>query len=196
MNDATPPLPRRVDCGGHSVELKAMAAGDEAAVLTFAQALAPHDLLFLRRDISQPKVVEAWVRSIEAGDIVTVLAWSGERVVGCAAVVRDPLSWSPHVAELRVVIAESMRGKGLGHLLTQEAFSQGLQAGAEKLTAQMTLDQKGAQAVFEGLGFSVEALLRDQVRDRDGRKHDVLILSHDVARVSDRHAAYGLSEAF
>ncbi len=196
MNDATPPLPRRVDCGGQTVELKAMAAGDEAAVLTFAQALAPHDLLFLRRDISQPKVVEAWVRSIEAGDIVTVLAWSGERVVGCAAVVRDPLSWSPHVAELRVVIAESMRGKGLGHLLTQEAFSQGLQAGAEKLTAQMTLDQKGAQAVFEGLGFSVEALLRDQVRDRDGRKHDVLILSHDVARVSDRHAAYGLSEAF
>ena len=196
MNDTSPTLARSVDAGGQPLELKAMAAGDEAAVLAFARALAPHDLLFLRRDISQPKVVEAWVRSIEAGDIVTVLAFEGERVVGCAAVVRDPLSWSPHVAELRVVIAESMRGKGLGHLLTQEAFSQALKAGAEKLTAQMTLDQKGAQSVFEGLGFSVEALLRDHVRDREGRKHDVLILSHDVARVSDRHAAYGLSEAF
>ena len=68
--------------------------------------------------------------------------------------------------------------------------------GAEKITAYMTIDQKGAQAVFEGLGFSIEAVMRDQVRDPDGRKFDMLILSHDVARVSARHEAYGLNEAF
>ena len=100
------------------------------------------------------------------------------------------------MGELRIVIAEAMRGRGLGQQLTQEAFAQGLAWGCEKLTAQMTLDQKGAQAVFEGLGFSIEAVLRDHAKGRDGPKHDLLILSHDVGAVRDRHAAYGLAEAF
>jgi len=60
----------------------------------------------------------------------------------------------------------------------------------------MTLDQKGAIATFEGLGFRPEALLRDQVKDREGNKHDLLVLSHEVARFESQLAAYGVSEAF
>ena len=45
-----------------------------------------------------------------------------------------------------------MRGKGLGRLLTQEAFAQALERGIEKMVAQMTVDQKGAIATFEGWG--------------------------------------------
>jgi L-amino acid N-acyltransferase YncA len=189
-------LPRALDCGGERLELRAMTASDEAPVLAFAQALPEHDLLFLRRDITQPKVVSAWARSIEAGDIFTVLAWREDSVVGCAAVVRDPLSWSGHVGELRIVVAEELRGHGLGALLTQEAFARALAQGCEKLIAQMTLDQKSAAAVFEGLGFVIEAVLKEQVKDRSGRRHDVLILSCDAARMDARHAAYGLDEAF
>jgi RimJ/RimL family protein N-acetyltransferase len=189
-------LPRSLDLDGEAIELRAMSGADEAAVLAFANAAPAHDLLFLARDITHPKVVKAWVREIEAGTITTVLAWRGEAIVGCAAILRDPLSWSGHVAEIRVVLLDGMRGKGLGRLLTEEAFASALGQGAEKITARMTLDQKGAIAVFEGLGFTLEAMLRDQVKDRDGRKHDLLILSHDVARMSAQHEAYGLGEAF
>ena len=38
--------------------------------------------------------------------------------------------------------------------------------GIEKRTAQMTVDQRGAIALFEGMGFRAEALLANQVRDR------------------------------
>jgi RimJ/RimL family protein N-acetyltransferase len=196
MNDAHARLPRAIDLGGETIELRAMTGSDEAAVIAFAQAVSMHDLLFLARDITHPKVVKAWIRDIEAETITTLLAWRGDRIIGCAAIVRDRLAWSGHVAELRVVLLESMRGKGLGHQLTEEAFATALAAGAEKITARMTLDQKGAIAVFEGLGFTIEALLRDQVKDRDGRRHDILILSHDVARTSAQHEAYGLGEAF
>ena len=197
MNDAPHHrLPRALDLDGEAIELRTMSGADEAAVLAFGNAAPAHDLLFLARDITHPKVVKAWVREIEAGTITTVLAWGGEAIVGCAAIIRDPLSWSGHVAEIRVVLLDSMRGKGLGRLLTEEAFATALGQGAEKITARMTLDQKGAIAVFEGLGFTLEAMLRDQVKDRDGRKHDLLILSHDVARMSAQHEAYGLGEAF
>jgi hypothetical protein len=60
----------------------------------------------------------------------------------------------------------------------------------------MTLDQKGAISTFEGIGFRPEALLRDQVKDRHGNKHDLLVLTHEVARFEAQRRAYGVSEAF
>ncbi len=94
------------------------------------------------------------------------------------------------------MVAESMRGAGLGRVLTQEAFANALAGGIEKMVAQMTLDQKGAIATFEGLGFRPEALLRDQVKDRQGNKHDLLVLSHEVAKFEAQRAAYGVNQAF
>ena len=76
-----------------------------------------------------------------------------------------------------------MRGKGLGRVLTEAIFAQALEHGIEKMVAQMTIDQKGAIATFEELGFRPEALLRDHVKDRYGEKHDLLVYSHDVRRV-------------
>jgi RimJ/RimL family protein N-acetyltransferase len=61
--------------------------------------------------------------------------------------------------------------------------------------AQMTVDQKGAIAVFEGMGFRPEALLRDHVKEREGNKHDLLVLSHHVVRFQSQMDADGVSEA-
>jgi hypothetical protein len=59
----------------------------------------------------------------------------------------------------------------------------------------MTADQEAASVVFETLGFRTEALLRDHVKDREGRKLDLLIMAHDVARFLAQMEAYGLAEA-
>jgi RimJ/RimL family protein N-acetyltransferase len=65
----------------------------------------------------------------------------------------------------------------------------------EKIVAQMTTDQVGAIEVFETMGFKAEALLRDHVKDRDGSKHDLVILGHDVARFAAQQRAYGVDDA-
>jgi RimJ/RimL family protein N-acetyltransferase len=188
--------PRSIEHKDGSVLLRLMTAGDEPAVLGFAEQLPAHDLLFLRRDITQPKVLSAWVRDIETDDITSLLALEGERLVGCTAVVRDQKSWSPHVGDVRVLISPAMRAQGLGRVLIQECFLIALGLGLEKVTAHMTADQVAAIGVFESMGFTPEALLRDHVRDRSGVKHDVVILGHDVAAFQARMHAYGLLEAF
>jgi len=187
--------PRKVVCGDVEFELRLLTPADDAAVLAFAQKLSAHDLLFLRRDISQPKVVAAWMEATRSGLITTLLAVRDGAVFACATIVRDALSWSGHVGEMRVIVEASMRGKGLGQKLTQECFAIALEMGLEKMTAQMTVDQRGAITVFEGLGFRAEALLHDHVKDRDGKKHDIVILSHDVEKFQVQMAAYGLTEA-
>ena len=190
----TYPMTRRA--GNQDVTLRHMSAGDKAGILAFARALPEHDLLFLRRDITQEDAVNDWIREMEAGEIVSIVATKGADIVGYATIHLSTLRWTAHVAELRVMVAASMRGAGLGRMLTQEAFANALSAGVEKMVAQMTLDQKGAIATFEGLGFRPEALLRDQVKDRQGNKHDLLVLSHEVARFESQRAAYGVDDAF
>ena len=192
---ATRAYPRAVACEGGEVTFRLMTPDDGAAVLAFAQKLSAHDLLFLRRDITQPKVVSAWMEATRVGRIVTVLASRSGEVLGCATIVRDELSWSKHVGELRVILEPASRGLGLGGKLTQEAFALAIGLGVEKLMAQMTVDQRGAIGVFEGLGFRAEALLHDHVKDRDGNTHDIVILSHDVAKFQSQMAAYGVTEA-
>jgi RimJ/RimL family protein N-acetyltransferase len=192
----TSEFPKTIPVEGGSIELRLMTAADEAAVLAFAQALPTHDLLFLPRDITQPKVISAWVGAIDKGSMTTLLAWHDGKVVGCAAIFRDPHSWSPHAGELRVVTSPSMRGRGAGRALIQACFAIMLQGGIEKIVAQMTIDQQGAIAVFESLGFRSEGLLREHVQDRDGKRHDIVILSHDVAKVLGQMTAYGMARAF
>ena len=194
-SDAIRGYPRTVKLGDDSVVLRPMGPGDREGLLTFSRALAGHDLLFLPIDITRPAVIDSWLAAIDRGAVTTVLAERGGAILGYAAIDRGQIDWSRHVAELRVLVAASMRGKGLGRLLTQEAFALALELGLEKMVAQMTVDQKGAIAVFEGMGFRPEALLRNHVKDRDGKTHDLLILSHDVARFQAQMDAYGVSEA-
>jgi L-amino acid N-acyltransferase YncA len=186
--------PRTTAVDRGEVTLHLMTRDDEQGLLDFAGRLPVHDLLFLRRDITHPKVLAAWSAEIETGGIVSLIARESGTILGCSAVVRDELSFSPHVGELRVLVSLEGRDRGLGRLLIQESFLIALSLELEKLIAQMTVDQKAAIAVFEEMGFSAEALLKAHVRDPDGHKHDLVILSHDVAGFQAQMEAYGLND--
>ncbi len=195
MTDTPRRYPHRVPCGKAEVEIAAMTGADRAALVAFVAALPPRDLLFVRRDIGHPKVIDAWMQALDSGAIASLIARCGDAMVGCTAIVTDALSWSRHVGELRVLVAPDWRGKSLGRVLIQECFAQALAMGLKKLTAQMTVEQRAAIAVFEELGFRAEALLARHVADRDGTLHDLVLLSHDVDAVAARHEVYGLADS-
>ncbi len=196
MSELEGRYPKSVVHGEVELVLRQMSPDDEAAVAAFADSLPRHDLLFLRRDITQAKVRSAWLEQLRAGEITSLVVMHGDQVVGCSAVVTDDHSWSPHVGELRVLLAPDFRSQGLGRQLIQESFLLALARGLEKLTAQMTVDQEGAIAVFQDMGFTPEALLKSHVRDAEGYTHDLVVLSHDVAQSQALMTQYGLDEAF
>lgn len=169
-------------------------AADQQAMLAFATSLPEHDLLFLSRDLKHPRVIEAWAAAIGDGAIDSLVAEDGGHIVGTAALVRDPLGWSPHVGEVRLLVSPDRRGAGLGRDLLEAIFAIAHAHGATKLVAQMTPDQTGSVALFESLGFRGEAMLRDHVRDRSGQLHDLVILSLRVGAVAASHQAFGWNE--
>jgi L-amino acid N-acyltransferase YncA len=195
MSEQHRTYPRTVACGGETVEIARATGADRAALVAFVASLPPYDLLFVPRDLRHPKVVDAWMRSLDAGDVVSLVARHRGAMIGCTAIVVDELSWSRHVGELRVLVSPEWRGRGLGRVLIQECFAQALELGLKKLVAQMTVDQRAAIAVFEELGFRAEALLAGQVADPQGRLHDLVLLAHDVDAVSGRMQTLGLTDA-
>ncbi len=173
------------------ISVRAPTRGDAGALARFAGAMPEHDLLFLARDIREPKVLEAWLRSQEEGHIASLVAVSGGDVVATIAALSDRFSWSPHVWDVRLLVAPAARGKGLGRKLLGAIVDQAIAAGAGKLTARMTPDQAGAITLFEECGFRAEAMLKDQVRAPDGSLHDLAVLSLDPAREAARRGAFG-----
>ena len=185
-------FPMTLEIKGRTITLRMMTSTDGPHLLAFAQQLPDHDLLFLRRDITKQSTIDTWVRNVEDGVMYTVLAEDDRQVLGYSSLYRNDFDWSRHVAELRVLVAPRARSLGLGRLLTRKAFSVALTLGIEKIIARMTPDQTGARTVFEELGFRPEALLRDEVKDRAGKTHDILLMANDVATFLARGEAYGI----
>jgi len=195
MSRAPDGYPKRCALPGCEATIRPVEHADIAALQRFAETLPEHDLLFLSRDITHPKVLEAWLDAAEEGSIYSLLAEAGGKVVAASAIIRDPLGWSRHVGEIRLLVSAELRGKGLGGAMLIETFGIAMRLGVSKLMAKMTPDQTGAIALFMRMGFRGEAMLRAHVMARQGRLFDLAILSHDVGRVSAQHAAFGLELA-
>lgn len=172
--------PRTVTLKDKQITLRLMTAADRDAVLAFARALPANDLLFLPLDISHPKVVDGWVRSLDSDRTVTIVAESSGRFLGLGTLVRSETHWARHLGNIRLLVSTEARGIGLGTVLANEVFAFAEEIGLQKVVAQMAAEQRGAQAVFEKLGFKAEALMADYVMDLQGRTHDLIVMSHDV----------------
>ncbi len=196
MSELADRYPRTVSCDGTDIQLEILDAVDSDELKAFTAGLPETDLLFLSRDIREPKVVAAWSNSIASGDLYTIAARQDGKIVGTTAVVLDKYSWSAHVGELRILVLPEARGIGLGRTLIQEAFLMGIDLGLEKLTVRVVLGHDQVLAVFEEMGFKTEAMFRDHVKDPSGNTHDILILSHNVAGIMAKMQAFGMEEAF
>lgn len=187
-------VPREFSVGSSTITLRPLSASDSESVMAFAARMPLHDLLFLQRDIRNPKVVSAWIEQVERGQIHSLLAIGAEGIEGCTALVIDDLSWSPHVAEIRILIGPDSRRTGLGRLLAEECIATARDLNVEKLFVRLTPDQDGALNLFEDMGFLPEALLREHVRDAAGVTHDIAIMSLNLARQQRQQQLYGVGE--
>lgn len=177
---------------GQAYTVRCMTQDDGPALLDFARGLPPHDTLYLRRDITQQRGIDAWLKDLRDGLVYSLLALDGAGVVGYSTVNLNKLEWTSHVADLRVATADRARGRGLGRLLAREAFNIALALDIEKLFARMTPDQEGARVLFQELGFRPEALLKDHVKDRMGNYHDLLLKACSVRSFLAQRQAYGV----
>lgn len=145
------------------------------ALARFFADLPEGDRTFVKEDVDGADAIRAW---LDPGRQWLALD-DGDRIVGFLAVL--PLhGWSDHVGEIRLVVHPGHRGAGLGRQLARHALREAVGRGLSKVQVEVVADQEPLLAMFTGLGFTGEALLRDHVRDRSGAMRDLVLLAHHV----------------
>jgi RimJ/RimL family protein N-acetyltransferase len=173
------------------MELRLLAPDDLHALSSLFDRVPEGDRTFFKEDVLDTDVVAAWTHDRHARRIIAV---DGGTVVAYAAVIPG-VGWSSHVGELRLVVDPAHRRRGLGTTLAQRGMLEAFQLGLHKLSVEVVADQTAAIHLFQALGFGGEAILRDHVRDRDGRLHDLIVLAHVVDENWALLATAGIDDA-
>jgi ribosomal protein S18 acetylase RimI-like enzyme len=181
------PLGELVELKGGSVRIRPMRGGDGHALLGFFRTLPPEDLLFLRRDVTDASIIDAWEREVVDGRMFTLLAESVTNgaavpeVVGEASLRPSDVPWTSHIGEVRVITSSAWRGRGLGTALMREILRAAHDAGIEKVTAETMAEQTGAREMLVRLGFVEEGRYANYARDLTGAPHDLIVMTHTEA---------------
>jgi len=173
-------FPYTARVGDASITLRLMTAEDRNAFLAFMRAQPEDDLFFLLVDVTTPEGIEHWMRDLEEGRNVTVLAEEDGKLLGYSSLHHGQTRWTRHLGEIRLLMAPGQRGRGVGRLLGHEVFSTAHDLGLQRIVVRVASEQKSARRLFERLGFHMEALLADWVIDRQGRTEDLVLMSYDV----------------
>jgi len=169
-------------------DLRRITPEDAEMVTRFLEDLPEGDLTFLKEDV----------------DAETVARWcADERVPRWLVVGEDhePQAmltivpgalWSAHVGELRLVVGDGYRRRGLGRRLARYGLAEAVRLGLRKIVVEVVADKEGDIAMFTSIGFEPEALLRDHICDRQGNLRDLMVLAHEVAARSATMDVLGL----
>jgi ribosomal protein S18 acetylase RimI-like enzyme len=171
------------------MDVRPIEPGDRESLIRFFERIPDSDRTFLKEDVSDPAVLDAWA----APGSARAIAVEGGEVVGSVAVV--PLhGWSSHVGEVRLVVDPEQRGRGLGRALARRAVLDALDLGLSKLVVDVIADQTALIGMFRALGFEPEALLTDHVRDRSGEMRDLMVLAQSVQDQFSAMATAGITD--
>jgi L-amino acid N-acyltransferase YncA len=162
---------------GSILTVRPLIPQDRSFMGEFFERVPEEDRTFLKEDVLNREEVEIWLDEINNDRETVMVSVAADRIVGTAILERQLRGWSRHVGEIRLVVDPSYRQRGLGLRLAETIFELAKHSHLEKLFALMVADQAGPIRVFKQLGFRTEATLNDQIKDRHGRKHDMLVMA-------------------
>ena len=152
--------------------------------LRFFRALPKSERKYLRFDVTQREVVERLIREALEGRAYRILALVDDKVVGHGALELSRGTWQSHIGEIRVIVKPGYRRRGLGALLICRLYRTAERHDVEKAVVRLAGPQFAARTVCERLGFLLEAVLRNHVKDADGEVQDLIVMSCDLDDLS------------
>lgn len=160
---------------------------DLDGVTRFIRALPEGDLTFFKEDFDDA-TIQRWCSDERAPRWVIC----DDDGIQAMLSLEPGVLWSAHVGEVRMVVGTAFRGRGLGRQLARVGLAEGVRLGMRKIVVEVAADKESDIGMFTAIGFTAEALMKDHICDHDGRLHDLVLLSHDVADVAGSMSAIGL----
>jgi ribosomal protein S18 acetylase RimI-like enzyme len=174
--------PRESHFRDRSINFRLMGAEDKEQFKNFIRSLPHEDNFYLMLDVHNDRAIDRWMKGVESGQTISVIALEKDQIVGYCNLHRNVLPWIRHVGEIRMSVSRAYRGLGVGKTLANQVFGIARECGLQKIWARMAASQEAAQNVFHSLGFRTEALLSDFVMNENGRTEDLVIMTYDAGK--------------
>src|SRR5436190_9398517 len=175
--------------------LRPMNASDESALISFFKRIPVDERQLFREDVTRLSVIQAWIRNLDFGRILPILAFQGPRIVADATLHRDQGGWARHLGKVRLTLDPEFRHQGLGRVLTQEFIDLAKHLGLAVLEAEILDVQRKAALLFDEMGFQHVATLPQHAIDLVGRVHDMEVYSQMISMPEGLAPEASLAEA-
>ena len=171
---------------GTKIVIRPLSKQDGPALLKFFTEVPEDDRLFLKDDVTKKAIIDRWITELDFDKVLPMVAEKDAAILGDATLHFNKYRWQMHMAEIRCVVARKYQQKGLGTALMKELVSAAQAKNVSKIRANMMDTQKSAQGAFQRLGFQKEAELKDFLMDKDGNKHNLILMVNDVYKMWEK----------
>ena len=154
---------------------------DKNRLAEFFKSLPKEDRVYLRRDVTDKETVKQIIKSSKLGESTKVVALNENIIVAYGLLELEQKQWNKQSCEIRMLVSNDYRRKGLGILLARELYSLAISKKVEDIIVKMMKPQKAAISIFKRMGFKQESVLYDYGIDLDGVRQDIIIMRCDVA---------------
>jgi L-amino acid N-acyltransferase YncA len=165
---------------GTKVTIKNLTVEDLDRLMSFYRSLPEEDIKYLRVDVTNRNIVKQRIEFAEAGDIFRIIALKGVSIIADGALELTTEDWRKHQGELRVIVAEEFRRKGVGMIIMRELYFLAVEKKVEKVIAKMMKPQVAARKICKTLGFHDELVIPDYVKDQTGKSQDLVIMTCNI----------------
>ena len=157
--------------------LRSFEAGDKDKLAEFYGSLQLSLRWFLKEDPCDLSVIKKWIDNQAEGKAFSLIAVYDDRIVAHGTLLQRPYGGRRHVGRLRVMVASDFRNLQLGTWMVFDLIRRGMEMGLEKIRADFVIGlEDSAIEAFKKIDFIKEAVLKDYIRDQEGKYYDYQIM--------------------
>lgn len=165
---------------GENVSLRILTRADEDRMLMFFLTIPESERNFLHYDVTDRETLDGWFGGPDWEEVFPLVAEVGGRIAGVGVLRGYRPRWAAHLGEAWMLVGESWRGLGISRIIANELFALANELGIEKLISEVCTDQINTVNIFKQMGFVMEGVRADFVKDADGRTRDLIMMACNV----------------
>lgn len=165
---------------GRPILLRPLVPEDEQRLTELFSRIPEDERWFLREDLSNPKVIAEWIRNLDHSRIIPLVAVNPDdgTVIANLRLHRRPADCLHHIAHLRITVDPDFRQQRIGTWMLLDAIKLAMHLGIEILVAEFVAGvEEGAMTAARKLDFYQQAVLKDYIKDRQGKYRDLIIMT-------------------
>jgi len=161
---------------GRTCTIRRATEGDADALLRNINEIgAEGEFILTERVTHGARQERDWIRSFDDTSSVLYVAEVGGRVVGQLDVRISMFPKARHVANIGIAIVMAFRGLGIGRALIERSFAWMNARRVEKATLEVFASNERAIALYQKMGFEVEAVRKRHYKIRGAYVDDLMM---------------------